>query len=68
MPKVDAELFFNIDEKNNQVELTEKGIELMKAEGYEPAAWVTEMLAEGVTSFYAVKEGSTYFYSLTNKK
>jgi preprotein translocase subunit SecA len=29
MPKVDAELFFVIDEKNNQVELTEKGIQLM---------------------------------------
>ncbi len=29
MPKVDLELFFYIDEKNNQVELTEKGIELI---------------------------------------
>ena len=29
MPKVDAELFFVIDEKNNQIELTEKGIQLM---------------------------------------
>ena len=27
MPKVDAELFFTIDEKNNQIELTEKGID-----------------------------------------
>ena len=25
MPKVDAELYFHIDEKNNQVELTDKG-------------------------------------------
>lgn len=29
MPKVDAELYFVIDEKNNSVELTEKGIELI---------------------------------------
>jgi preprotein translocase subunit SecA len=29
MPKADAELFFVIDEKHNQVELTEKGIALM---------------------------------------
>jgi len=29
MPKVDAELFFVIDEKNNQIELTDKGISLM---------------------------------------
>jgi preprotein translocase subunit SecA len=33
MPKVDAELFFHIDEKNNQVELTEKGIELITKSG-----------------------------------
>ncbi|HVS94490.1 MAG TPA: preprotein translocase subunit SecA [Mucilaginibacter sp.] len=33
MPKVDEELFFVIDEKNNQVELTEKGIELITAAG-----------------------------------
>jgi preprotein translocase subunit SecA len=31
MPKADAELYFVIDEKNNQVELTEKGIALMSA-------------------------------------
>jgi preprotein translocase subunit SecA len=29
MHKADAELFFVIDEKNNQVELTEKGISLI---------------------------------------
>lgn len=29
MPKVDAELYFTIDEKQNQVDLTEKGIQLM---------------------------------------
>ncbi|WP_428327755.1 preprotein translocase subunit SecA [Mucilaginibacter sp.] len=33
MHKVDAELFFIIDEKNNQVELAEKGIELITASG-----------------------------------
>lgn len=33
MPKADQELFFVIDEKNNQVELTEKGIELITASG-----------------------------------
>jgi preprotein translocase subunit SecA len=29
MPKVDRELYFTIDEKNNQVDLTEKGIQLL---------------------------------------
>jgi len=33
MPKVDAELFFIINEKHNQVELTEKGIELITSSG-----------------------------------
>ncbi|MBK1438413.1 preprotein translocase subunit SecA [Parapedobacter sp. ISTM3] len=36
MPKVDAELYFIIDEKNNQVELTEKGIELITSSGEDP--------------------------------
>ncbi|MFM7894777.1 MAG: 3-hydroxyacyl-CoA dehydrogenase family protein, partial [Flavobacterium sp.] len=46
----------------------EKGIELMKAEGYQPASWVTDMLASGNTSFYSIKDGATHFYSITNKK
>lgn len=33
MHKVDAELYFVIDEKNNTIELTEKGIELITATG-----------------------------------
>lgn len=40
MPKVDAELFFYIDEKNNQVELTEKGIELITQSGEDPSFFV----------------------------
>ncbi len=40
MPKVDAELFFIIDEKNNQVELAEKGIELITASGEDPHFFV----------------------------
>lgn len=40
MPTVDAELFFVIDEKNNQVELTEKGIELITTSGEDPNFFV----------------------------
>ncbi|MEE1884184.1 preprotein translocase subunit SecA [Pedobacter flavus] len=40
MPKVDAELYFYIDEKNNQVELTEKGIELITMTGEDPSFFV----------------------------
>ncbi|RAJ16870.1 3-hydroxyacyl-CoA dehydrogenase/enoyl-CoA hydratase family protein [Olleya aquimaris] len=46
----------------------EKGIELMKAEGLEPAAWVNQMIASGNTSFYTVKDGATYFYDIPSKK
>ena len=33
MPKVDEELYFHIDEKNNQVDLTDKGINLITKSG-----------------------------------
>ena len=44
-----------------------KGVEIMKDEGKEPATWVTEMLANGETSFYSVKEGATYYYDIPSK-
>jgi len=46
----------------------ENGIEIMKAEGKTPAAWVTKMLANGSTSFYTVKEGATFYYDIPTKK
>lgn len=36
MPKADAELYFYIDEKNNSVELTDKGIVLITRSGEDP--------------------------------
>lgn len=36
MPKIDAELFFTIDEKNNSVDLTDKGIALITGAGEDP--------------------------------
>jgi len=44
-----------------------KGVEIMKDEGKQPATWVTEMLANGETSFYSVKEGATYYYDIPSK-
>lgn len=46
----------------------EKGLELIKAEGLQAAAWVNEMLASGNKSFYAIKEGATYFYDIPKKQ
>ena len=40
MPKVDAELFFHIDEKNNSVDLTDKGITMITREGEDPEFFV----------------------------
>ena len=40
MPKVDAELFFNIDEKNNQVDLTDKGLAMITKSGEDPEFFV----------------------------
>lgn len=41
-----------------------KGVELIKAQGKEPAPWVQEMIDGGIDSFYTVKEGKTYFYDI----
>ncbi|HDZ06387.1 hypothetical protein LCGC14_0149130 [marine sediment metagenome] len=45
----------------------EKGLEFIKAEGLEVAAWVQDMKASGKDSFYTIKEGSTYFYDIPSK-
>ncbi|GEQ85940.1 3-hydroxyacyl-CoA dehydrogenase [Patiriisocius marinistellae] len=46
----------------------DKGLELIEAAGKTPDAWVTEMKAAGVNSFYTVKDGATYFYDIPQKK
>ncbi len=50
MPRVDEELYFHIDEKNNQVELTDKGIQAITKAGEDPDFFVLPdigvMLAE----------------------
>jgi preprotein translocase subunit SecA len=40
MPKVDEELYFHIDEKNNQVDLTDKGIQAITKAGEDPEFFV----------------------------
>jgi len=40
MPKVDAELFFQIDEKNNSVDLTDKGIQMITGAGEDPEFFI----------------------------
>ncbi len=45
-----------------------KGIKLMEAEGHKVASWVTQMVTDGNDSFYTVKEGARFYYSIPDKK
>lgn len=45
MPKVDEELYFHIDEKNNQVDLTDKGINLITRAGEDPDFFILPDIA-----------------------
>lgn len=46
----------------------EEGINAIKDEGLEPAAWVNEMLAAGHTSFYKSEDGQRKYYNIQTKK
>ncbi|MEN9338735.1 MAG: hypothetical protein RIQ62_47 [Bacteroidota bacterium] len=48
MPKVDMELYFTIDEKNNQVDLTEKGIQLLTGTAEDPNFFVMPDVGVGM--------------------
>lgn len=45
----------------------EKGVELIKAGGHEPAQWVQDMAASGITSFYSLKDGVMHYYDRASK-
>lgn len=45
----------------------EKGIEIMQAEGLQPADWVHDMIAAGSDSFYSIQDGASYFYEIPKK-
>ena len=42
----------------------QKGIELMKQEGFETAEWINKLVESGNDSFYQVKEGATWYYDI----
>lgn len=45
----------------------DKGVELMKNEGYELAPWIAEFASQDSKTFYSVRDGKTYFYDLDKK-
>lgn len=44
-----------------------EGVEMMKANGNAPAAWVTQMLDAGNSSFYKVENGAKSYYDIPSK-
>ncbi len=50
MPKVDAELYFTIDEKHNQVDLTQKGISLLTSTAEDADFFVMPDISTGLAS------------------
>ncbi len=44
MPKVDAELYFVIDEKNNQIDLSDKGVEFLSSNEKDPNFFVMPVM------------------------
>jgi preprotein translocase subunit SecA len=50
MPKVDAELYFTIDEKHNQVDLTQKGIALLTSTAEDADFFVMPDISTGLAS------------------
>ncbi len=48
MPEADEPLLFTIDEKNNQVELTEKGLDLITGEGEDPKFFIMPDIGEEI--------------------
>tara|TARA_B100001094_G_scaffold28071_1_gene23507 strand:+ start:2356 stop:5718 length:3363 start_codon:yes stop_codon:yes gene_type:complete len=49
MPKVDVDLFFVIDEKNNQIELTDKGIDSLSTENKDSTFFILPDLSTEIT-------------------
>ncbi|MBA3829755.1 MAG: preprotein translocase subunit SecA [Taibaiella sp.] len=50
MPKVDAELYFSIDEKSNSVDLTDKGLSLITQSGEDPHFFILPDIATELTA------------------
>ncbi len=51
MPEADAPLYFTIDEKNNSIELTEKGIDLITGEGEDSSFFIMPDIGLKIAEF-----------------
>ena len=46
----------------------DKGIQLIEEAGQKPAAWIGDFKAAGMSSFYTVKDGATFYYEIPSKE
>ncbi len=51
MPKVDAELYFTIDEKQNSIELAEKGVDLISSDTNDPQFFILTDVGSLIAEF-----------------
>ena len=51
MPEADAPLYFTIDEKNNSIDLTEKGIDLITGQGEDPEFFILPDIGLNIAEF-----------------
>ncbi|QHL88768.1 preprotein translocase subunit SecA [Nibribacter ruber] len=56
MPEADAPLYFTIDEKHNQIELTEKGIDLITGQGEDPQLFILPDIGTEIANIENHKE------------
>ncbi|WP_210486534.1 preprotein translocase subunit SecA [Rufibacter aurantiacus] len=56
MPEADKPLFFTIDEKHNQIELTEKGIDLITGQGEDPHLFILPDIGTELANIESHKE------------
>ncbi|MCL4147266.1 UNVERIFIED_CONTAM: hypothetical protein GTU68_031364 [Idotea baltica] len=72
MPKIDAELYYVIEEKNNQIELTDKGIEYISGKDNPdffvmPEIGIEIAKIENLLKAYALFEKDTQYVVMDNK-
>ena len=58
MPEADEPLYFTIDEKNNSIDLTEKGIDLITGSGEDPNFFILPDIGEGIAQLENGEEKS----------
>ena len=46
----------------------QKGVDLIKEEGFQPAPWVANLFENDIKNFYEIKDGNSYYYDLPSQE